>query len=355
MITHCEFIVLKHHHKVASGLASGILTTCRQRQINIDDALQHSELSAAEVSSKYGNISAQKFSVFLDSLAEQVQDEFFGMNCAGNFRLGDSGPFGIGIMNAPSFRHAIEFYVRYLPLVVDHALFIADMGADTVLLTWSYSPFLLERTHFVDFAIYLTVRQFRLFTGSDWCPRAIRLVRQQPQQNKYLRAGFSCPIYFGAQSNAMEIAGNALQMQNPDADPRIYEHMQRLCEIELDKKFGPISLEVKISDIVANNLAGRPVTLQDVAKQVNMCSRNIQRKLTLTGTSFEKIVQNVKQEISLSMLKDTDLLIEQIAFRIGYESPNAYSRANQIWFGESPTATRHKLKSGQFQPLAQTF
>jgi AraC-like DNA-binding protein len=344
--------VLKHHHKVASGLSRGILETCKQRNIAMDDALLASELTVADLNAKHSSMSAVKFSQLLTNLSSATADTTFGMKCAGNFRLGDSGPFGLGMMNAPSFGHAIRFYVRYLPLVADHAMFVADLGDDTVLLQWKYSPFLLERCQYVDFCIYLTLRQFRLFAGQDWSPRAIHLVRDKSDQTKHLYGEFAANIIFGAEANAMEIAGCVLKHQNLGADTRLFEHMERLCETELEKKNRLTSLEFAVSEIIVNGLADKPVTLQEVAKRLNIEGRNLQRRLSVRGTSFEKLVQCAKQELSLTLLKDTDLLIEQIAYRVGYESPNAYSRANHIWFGESPSVTRSKLLSGDFQIAA---
>lgn len=344
--------MLKHHHRVASVLAKVVSETCKQLHFSIDAALLASELTEAELNAKNSSVSAVKFSQLLSKLSVTTADPTFGMNCAGNFRLGDSGPFGLGLMNAPSFGHALQFYVRYLPLVVDHAMFVADLGTDTVLLQWKYSPFILERTQYVDFCIYLTLRQFRLFAGQQWSPQAIHLVREKPEHTKYLHDSFAANIIFGAEVNAMEISGNFLKHQNPVADPRLFELMERICEAELEKKNRATPLEHSISEMIVNNLADRPVTLQDVAGKVNIEGRNLQRQLAVRKTSFEKLVQGAKQELSLCLLKDTDMLIEQIAFRVGYESPNAYSRANHAWFGESPTGTRGKLLTGQFKAAA---
>jgi AraC-like DNA-binding protein len=335
--------VLKHHHRVANVLTKGVVAASAQFHLNLGSALVASGLCETDINGQNSNLSAVKFSRLLHSLAQQSNDVTMGMKCAGKFKLGDSGLFGLGMMNAPSFNHAIKFYVRFLALVADHAMFLADMSKETVLLQWKYSPFLLEQTQYVDFCIYLTLRQFRLFAGQNWSPRAIHLVRKQPEQINYLHAAFSSNLVFGAEANAMEISGASLALENPSADPRLFEHMERLCEIEIEKRSRLVSVEAMIADIVVNNLSKNSLTLSSVAKTIGLQPRCMQRKLERRGLSFEGIVQSAKQELSLTLLSETDLTIEQIAFRVGYESPNAFSRANQTWLGESPSVTRNRL------------
>jgi AraC-like DNA-binding protein len=337
--------MLIHHHTISPTLAAGLVDTCVQRNLNLNVALVAASLTREDIAGKAGRLSAVKFSRLLDHLAIQADDTSFGLRYANDFKLGDLGPFGFGIINAPTLGHAIRFYSRFLPLVADHASFTTDINKVGVAIAWKYTPFLPERIHFVDFCLNLTLRQIRSFAGESWSPHVVHLDRQRPEQIFHLQQVYGRNLIFESQNNALEFSANILNLENPAADNRLFEVIEKMCERELEKQFRVIPLEVKLGDMVISGLADKPVNLKMAASQIGVSPRNLQRLLARRSLSFEKVVKIARREMSHCLLMDSDFTLEQISYRLGYASANVYSRAARVWYGETPRIARAKYRS----------
>jgi AraC-like DNA-binding protein len=57
--------------------------------------------------------------------------------------------------------------------------------------------------------------------------------------------------------------------------------------------------------------------------------------------NFWALVEQSRFEIAGALLRETDLKAQEIAARIGYGKPNAFSRAFTRWAGCSPTVYRN--------------
>lgn len=47
-------------------------------------------------------------------------------------------------------------------------------------------------------------------------------------------------------------------------------------------------------------------------------------------------------EAAVLMLRDTDLSVSEVAYRVGYDAPEAFSRAFKRETGASPAELRHR-------------
>jgi AraC-like DNA-binding protein len=347
--------MLIHHNTVSTTLTTGLLEFCLKRNIDLNAALVATEITRGEITERAGRISVVKFSRLLHQLALLANDSSFGLRYAADFKLGDTGAFGLGIMNAPSFGHAIRFYTRFLPLVADHASFNLDISADSVVMKWRYTPFLLERAHYVDFCLHLTLRQFRLFAGETWLPRAVHLRRERPSDISHLQRAFCPNLYFSSEYNVLEFSSQIMSRKHPGADSRLFDIIENQCVLALEAKNQLASVEDLLGDVIVNNLSDDAVTLDLAAAQFGFNPRNLQRLLAHRNLSFEKIVKMARHEMSDCLLLESDQSLDEISHRLGYASSSAYSRAASGWYGEAPRNYRIRKLLESNSTLSTTY
>ena len=66
----------------------------------------------------------------------------------------------------------------------------------------------------------------------------------------------------------------------------------------------------------------------------------------LTGRSTKRLVTDRVMTEAARLLRYTDLTVQQVAQRVGYDDPLYLSRAFKQWSGESPTAWRERTTAG---------
>lgn len=68
-------------------------------------------------------------------------------------------------------------------------------------------------------------------------------------------------------------------------------------------------------------------TLQQIASQLGLSTRSLQRHLAAYGTSHSQIVAEVRLAAACRLLAETDEKLSQIALLLGYTGPTSFSRS----------------------------
>ncbi len=109
----------------------------------------------------------------------------------------------------------------------------------------------------------------------------------------------------------------------------------------------------RLSDQIIRFMGGRcdSVTLRDIAKRFsyhpNYISALLRRE---TGKSFSEILLEQRMELAVSLLKGTDLSIEEIAAMSGYSNNSNFYKAFRTYYGKSPREYIRKQPAGVKKP-----
>ena len=87
----------------------------------------------------------------------------------------------------------------------------------------------------------------------------------------------------------------------------------------------------------------------DIAKQLHVSVRTLERRLQEAGTSFRAIRDTVLARRARTLLEKTSRAIGSISEELGYSDPVAFNFACHRWFGASPRAVR---RGSQEKPAA---
>jgi AraC-like DNA-binding protein len=85
-------------------------------------------------------------------------------------------------------------------------------------------------------------------------------------------------------------------------------------------------------------------TNERVAAELNMHSRTLHRRLKSAGTSFQQIKDEVRRDILLYYVQQTDLEFARISERLGFTEQSAMTRSCRRWLSASPTKIRSQRR-----------
>lgn len=77
-----------------------------------------------------------------------------------------------------------------------------------------------------------------------------------------------------------------------------------------------------------------------VARQLGMSEATLRRRLEKEGTTFRRVLQEVRMGRALVLLQSSELPVVQVAFEVGYESVSQFSARFRRHFGQSPRQLR---------------
>ena len=123
----------------------------------------------------------------------------------------------------------------------------------------------------------------------------------------------------------------------PEAEARAL--MNELNEL-VTQLMGSSPLVAELHRVLRPRLAD--VNLTDVARELGMSERTLQRRLREAGTSFQSELNTVQVRVAQVLLLESDLKVTAVAVEVGCASLQHFSSLFRKVTGESPSAWREK-------------
>jgi AraC-like DNA-binding protein len=96
--------------------------------------------------------------------------------------------------------------------------------------------------------------------------------------------------------------------------------------------------------VIAEVFAHGDAPIAAVARRLGASPRTLQRRLREEGTSYQRLLDEMRCEAARRHLSDSSLAIADVAYLLGYSEPSAFVRAFRRWTGRSPAAARRQAR-----------
>ncbi len=185
---------------------------------------------------------------------------------------------------------------------------------------------------------------FRNLVGPHLRPAAVSFRHPAPQESAEYHAFFGCDVHFGMKVNEMSFEHKVWDtppLQANEMSRRFFENQCRRLSEMMQEPF-------KFLDIVRSRLrAETPIpALPTLAHALHMTARTLQRRLTLEHTDFSSLLREVRLQRATELMHRSHLHLDEVAYRLGFHDPDAFSRAFRTWTGMSPTEFRRRSAAG---------
>ena len=94
-------------------------------------------------------------------------------------------------------------------------------------------------------------------------------------------------------------------------------------------------------------LAGQRPSILEVARELNLSARTLQRRLTEAGLTFQQVLVEAGRELARHYLLQSSLELNEAAYLLGYENANSFFRAFRHWEGTSPGPMAGRSPAGE--------
>jgi len=95
-----------------------------------------------------------------------------------------------------------------------------------------------------------------------------------------------------------------------------------------------------VQDYIRCNLGQSDVSLTKLAKSFSMSERKFQNELTRQKQSYSKLLSKVRQDYALELIRGEPLSVSDMAYLLGYQDINSFSRHFKKWYGISVSQYR---------------
>lgn len=343
--------VLADQYRISGGLGRELPAFAESMGIDILPIAEALDIDPADFRDLDSTVSLNRFCRLFEVLATISGDPAFGLRYSQAYVHGGVGAFEYGLMHAPTLRHSMEFFVKFAGLRIDLAYLGFEADRRHARLEWSYSPLIVQREQYVDFSMASNVRHLNHFLGPGRQVLEAYMERREPASTALYRELISQTVVFNAPINAVVVRTDELSAANRSADERLFDLVSRQCEAKMRERQHQPGIILKIKEEILGVMDRGPVPIGLIARRLAISERSLQRRLAEHGTSYQQLLDETRREFSDRLLRETDMPLSEISYRLGFSAPSAYSRAAIRWYGKKPSAVREAgLRESRLPP-----
>lgn len=188
-----------------------------------------------------------------------------------------------------------------------------------------------------EFTVAVMVGRFRSRAMSrPFRVSEVRLTRAAPSHPTRHEALLGGRVVFGCALAALRIPAESWEAKLPGADPMLQETLRGLAErLELGAPAG--ELEQAVRARLRSLLPDGRCDASAVARSLGMSSRTLHRRLHAAGRSFGEVVDLFRESEAERLLGAREASLTDVAYRLGFSDPSAFTRAFRRWKGAPPS------------------
>jgi len=284
---------------------------------------------------------AQLFALWR-SVGEMSSDPAIGLKLGTEPRFERNHPTSIAAVCSRSFGDALQRIARYKQLTCPEEIRVRRKAQET-----SVEFFYLEAREpqpdvLVDMVLSWILSVGRHGTDGQITPLRVDLARPA-MHRALLESHFGCRVRFKAHRNVLIFRSSDLDLPFVTHNEELLAVIGTHVESELKVHNASVNVGQQVKETLSRTMAGKRPTLQDVAKELGLGARTLQRRLTDAGLTLQQLVEDTRRELARHYLKHSNVELNEIAFLLGFADANSFFRAFQLWEGTSPGEWRTRF------------
>jgi AraC-like DNA-binding protein len=176
-------------------------------------------------------------------------------------------------------------------------------------------------------------------SGGRWRPACVHTLRKAPEDLTVWRRLFAMPIAFEDNFSGFSSSSASLLVPLPLADEEMERNAHNLLRL-LPLRTIPEPIGDRVRRTISLLLPSGRATVDQVAAQLGLSSRSLQRRLDGEGLQFGELLSGVRQDLATAYLANSSRPVTSVAALLGYSSPSSFTRWFAGSFGMAPQAWR---------------
>ncbi|MDD3764442.1 MAG: AraC family transcriptional regulator [Nevskiales bacterium] len=312
--------------------------------------LDQAGIPVALLGSAQSRVAAERFSALWLAVAAALDDEFFGLD-ARRMKVGSFATLCHLMIGARTLRDALKRAARLFGIVLDDTEVVPDFGGAAAALALQptararaagreLKPFahetLLIMLH--GLACWIIGRRIPLSQAQFAYPRPARWREYTVMYAQ--RLVFDCPM------TRIEFDPQFLDapVVQDEASAREFLREAPYTIVLKYKDTNSLTAQVRqyLRDAAPQDWPGFDALAQTLELSPSVLRRGLERE----GTTFRAIKDDLRRDLAIGHLTDTDLPIPEIAAELGFAEPSAFHRAFKQWTGVRPGEYRRSQAGG---------
>ena len=245
-----------------------------------------------------------------------------------------------------NLRESVTLMQRYLSIFADNIGFSFEESGDEVVFSVDISP-----SYILNYSVtecYLCICYFWALRYMEKEKLGVKMVSltypEPPHVHKYKEIEPGAKFKFNQKLNAVVLDRSLFYQENENHSDYLKQMLATHASGLLIQYAAETTYTPKVVKRIQEMMPEEPPTLESIAETLHLSPRTLRRRLHSENVSFRELLDAVRKEMAHSLVSDKHLLMEEIAYLLGYHEYASFFKAFKKWFGLSPSDFRAKQK-----------
>ena len=333
-------VIAKDQHTICMSLVHEALRHATSQGLNIDFILQRAGIQPELLDSAKARVSIQHYGNLWIELANQMNDEFFGMDSR-PLRRGSFQFLTKCVLHNETLEQAIREALQFFNLLLDDLkgeLRIEGKIAKIVIIDQNHvKPMFAYACYWMllhSLMCWLSGQRITLDFMQSKTPMPIA---HQDYQTRF------CPdIQYTATENVLAFQSDFLTIAIKQDLASRYQFLQGTPDNLLVRFKNPWALSQQIRKQLLSLSPNAWLDLSELAQRLHISEATLQRRLKAEGVSYQQLKNNIRRDRAIELLMTSNMSLHHISDLLNFHDPSAFHRAFKKWTGLNPGHYRHK-------------
>jgi AraC-like DNA-binding protein len=282
----------------------------------------------------------EKIAKLWEETGRLIEDPCFGLAAATSWHPSYLGTLGYAMLASSSLRITLERLVRFFSIItsVNSGELIEDAANKTLTFNFIYKDTPLP-SYREDAALALILSILRGNLQRTFSPISVSFKHSNRKCLKRYSDFFRSPVIFDAPISSLTLSLEIADQNLPSGNKELATLNDQIMSQYL-AKLETSSLRKRVQTIIIEHLPSGNITIENIARQLAVSRRSLQRQLHEEGETFTSLLEKTRQDIARQYVKDKQYELTEIAFLLGFSELSTFSRSFKRWTGQSPDQYR---------------
>jgi AraC-like DNA-binding protein len=338
-----------YNETVPIEFTRALLAQARAHQLDVDAILRAARFPFDPITgnSQTVFVSREQYSRLCLELFRELGDESGGVMPGARTPPGTTRLMALSMLSSASLlaamRRAIEFNACCrVPWGADiHNEIQVDQPRKEVTLSYLSSEDGPETQHSVLCSMAMWLRFCGWLIGQHIDITRASSAGPRPDFMAGIRHFFPCPISYEQSYNTVTFSSRHLDARLIRDEAQLNDFLALApYYMVIEPHASSRSISYQIREILGDDFQKELPSFEELTGLLCMSARTLRRRLDKEGTSYQRIKDNARRDVAISLLSRDGFTVSEVAEQVGFSDPSAFHRSFKKWTGQSPGSYR---------------
>jgi AraC-like DNA-binding protein len=176
--------------------------------------------------------------------------------------------------------------------------------------------------------------------GVTQLAKAVHVTHPAPAYCEEYARIYRAPVTFDSDWNAILVDESWMFHRVSDQPRYVFGVLSERADALLNELESSKTVRGRVESLLMPVLHKGDIGMDAIAGKLAVSRQTLFRKLKAEGTTFEKVLDELRHRLALHYLGGKKVSVNETAYLVGFSDPAAFSRAFKRWTGSNPRDAR---------------